>query len=151
MGAAGAIRAGAAYVEVFLERNALSRSLAATSASCGVGRPDWAGWGPLPAAASCLDPWQPLPTSRFRPLGWSPACWPPCVSGPQVAPSLPTWPRRPGLTVETIFSFKLRRPAMRRGHRRSGHGHPPDAGRYRRGGPGYASGQQGPSLDRRQR
>ena len=43
MSAAGAIRAGAAYVEVFLEQNALSRSLAATSAklrgwSAGLGR-----------------------------------------------------------------------------------------------------------------
>lgn len=43
MSAAGAIRAGAAYVEVFMEQNALSRSLAATSAklrswSAGLGR-----------------------------------------------------------------------------------------------------------------
>jgi hypothetical protein len=43
MSAAGAIRAGAAYVEVFLEQNALSRSLAATSAklrgwAAGLGR-----------------------------------------------------------------------------------------------------------------
>ena len=150
MRAAGAIRAGAAYVEVFLEQNALSRSLAATSAklrgwSAGLGR-----LGPPPAAASCQAPWPRSPTSPSRPPAWSPACWPPCGSGPAAGRSLPGWPRRPAPRSRSSRPSAMQ-PGAAGGFRPTGHGHPPHAGRHRRGGPGHASGQQGPGLNRRQR
>ena len=70
MGAAGAIRAGAAYVEVFLEQNALSRSLAATSAklrgwSAGLGR-----LGAATRGGELPGPLAAIADFSFSPPGW---------------------------------------------------------------------------------
>ena len=136
MGAAGAIRAGAAYVEVFLEQNALSRSLAATSAKL---RGWSAGLGRLGAATRGGE--LPGPLAAIANFSFSPAG---LVTGMLAAvrewasggAELARLAEKAGTTVEVILSPRLCRPALRGGFRPTRHGHPPHAGCHRRGRPG---------------